>query len=493
MASPVGFTRKNLNKARFINDYKNFGFSEPRFFSFIDGLLDDLNSKADLISHQALNKVKTSYEINNALLDIATAFSLKNSKGEKAYFLPVREWFYNKTLPVLTAVGRSADAAGIFFEQELAGVLKALSEDNLRFIYSPLSGMVPILKQPSKEKKVVKLNWKIIAKNVKISLDDPVLSAKVGKEGEIDLVVYANYHLYLLELKSLNLSSGRTKKYINEKAASQCMKYSAWVKQKDFLDFLQENGLSNDDFRAVRIICCTNGVYDNLEICFNNSERFAVIPQYALFSLLAGVFTVAMREILPDEIMGLRNGVLNAIPTIQEIGIVDLREEISKVANGIINRWFSLMTFDRRKNYSEINLGKAIPLFMSKFYSIVESYLGDTWKWILDQPVQIGAAGDWKYYVGTQICEAGTTLICPHCKTAVKYYHSPDEDVEAAVEDILKNRQCPFCGRLIVDNQKPPEILMMMSKFVIDHKRHNDDKLLDENLREKRIKSQKEG
>jgi hypothetical protein len=37
------------------------------------------------------------------------------------------------------------------------------------------------------------------------------------------------------------------------------------------------------------------------------------------------------------------------------------------------------------------------------------------------------------------------------------------------------------------DYREYPEVFMMMSKFVIDHKRHNDDKLLDESLKKKEL------
>jgi hypothetical protein len=479
VSSPIGFTRKSLSKARFIDNYPSFGFSEERFFSFIDGLLEDLGTKVKFVSHLALNKYKTPFEINGNLLDTGTAFSL-TSKDGKAYFLPVLHWFYNKTLPMLIDVARSADIAGAFFEERLAFVLEALSNNNLRFIYSPLSGMVPVFKQSMETKKIVDLKWRIIAKNVKISVDDPI-SEKIGKHTEVDLIIYANYNLYLIELKSMNLNSSRVNRDIN-KAAKQCLKYSCWVKQKEFKDFIREKGLTEDDFRAVRIICCTNGVSNNLEITSETGEKFAVLPQYALFSLLAGVFTVAMREVMPQEILQFRNGALTALPTIQEIGIMDLRGEISKVANGLINRWFSLMTFDRRKSFSSIDLGKSAPLFMSRFYSIVESYLGDTWKWILNQPVQIGKDGNWDYFVGTQISDRGGTLICSHCKAAIKYYHSSDDEVEAAIQDIFKNMQCPFCGKFMEDHSKYPEVIMMMSKFVIDHKRRHDEGLQDETM-----------
>jgi len=479
VSSPIGFTMNSLWKARFIDNYPSFGFSKDRFFSFIDGLLEDLGTKVKFISHQALNMYRTPFELNGNLLDTGTAFSLAGKNG-KAYYLPVLHWFYNKTLPMLIDVARCSDIAGTFFEERLAFVLESLSNNNLRFIYSPVSGMVPVFKQSIKSKKVVDLKWRIIARNVKISIDDPI-SDKIGKNTEIDLVIYANYHLYLIELKSMNLNSSRVNRDI-DKAANQCLKYSCWIKQNEFKDFIQANGLKEDDFRAVRIICCTNGVSNNLEITSETGEKFAVVPQYALFSLLAGVFTVAMREVMPEEILQFRNGALTALPTIEEIGIVDLQGEISKVANGLINRWFSLMTFDRRKNFNEIDLGKAAPLFLSRFYSIIESYLGDTWKWILDKPVQIGADTNWNYYVGTQISDRGVTQICPHCKAAVKYYYSPDENVEAAIQDILRNMQCPFCSRLMEDHSKYPNIVMMMSKFIIDHKRQHDENLQDETI-----------
>lgn len=208
VVGPMGFTKMNLNKARFIDEFKAFGFTEDRFFSFIDGLLPELMPNASFVSHRALNNSKSISEINNNLMEVATAFSLASAKG-KAYFLPTREWFYNKTMPVLTAVGRSDNAAGYFFEEQLALVLEALSQNNLRLIYSPLSGLVPVFKGSSKSKKEVNLNWRVVGKNVPISILDPEIAKKVGENGEIDLIVYANYSIYILELKSLNFSNSK--------------------------------------------------------------------------------------------------------------------------------------------------------------------------------------------------------------------------------------------------------------------------------------------
>jgi hypothetical protein len=468
---PFGFTRVNLSKAYNIEDFKNFGLSEDRLFSFLDYLLTEVRSNLHLISHRMLTKTRSIFEMNHNMMNVALGFSLSSSKG-KAYFLPVREWFYNKTMPALIAVGRSIEASGRFFEEEMHAILKLLANDNIRLEYSEALGFVPVLKMPGPSKTKLKTDWKILEKNFPILIADPLIAERIGQEGEIDMIVYANYSLYLLELKSLNLSSNRAQKYIKEDAARQCAKYAAWARQKsDLSSFLKKHALSEDNIRSIRVICCTNGVFDNTEIvCYETDERFAVIPQFMLFSLFLGRVTVAVREVLPEEILGIRNGILKAIPTIKKIGIANFRRQLSKTANEFLSRWLTLMTYDRRKDYRNINFNEAKPLDLARFSVLQEVYVGDTWKWLLGEPVEIGMESGWKYYVGTQIANAGTTLVCASCKSAIKYYYAVDKQNNLAVADVLKKKVCPFCRKIMSNASEFKEILNKMTMIMANYK-----------------------
>jgi len=237
VACPFGFTRKNLTKAYYLNDFPNLGLTENRLFSFLDCLLSDVKSNLEVASHRALTDGGSIFRTNSKLMNIAWGFSFSSSRG-RAYFLPVREWFYNKIMPVLVKVGRSLDVCGGFFEEETRCILKLLSNDNIRLDYSKVFGLVPVLKRSRPSKTKFKMDWKILAKNFPISIKDRLISQIVGEKGEIDLIVYANFSVYLLELKSLNLTVNRARKHIRELAPKQCAKYAAWARQKDKLTIL---------------------------------------------------------------------------------------------------------------------------------------------------------------------------------------------------------------------------------------------------------------
>lgn len=62
--------------------------------------------------------------------------------------------------------------------------------------------------------------------NFKFVLPRDETTRKIGESGEIDLVVYANMSLYLLELKAQNLESRYAIQYLRKDAPIQCAKYA---------------------------------------------------------------------------------------------------------------------------------------------------------------------------------------------------------------------------------------------------------------------------
>lgn len=467
---PFGFTRKNLNKAYNLSDFPNFGLSEDRLFSFLDCLLTDVESNLNAVSHKSLTK-ESYFEINGDLMSIPWGFGFSSTRG-RSYFLPVREWFYNKIMPVLATLGRSLDICGDFFEEETRNLLKGLSDDNLRLRYSPVFGLIPALKTQRASKSKIKMNWRMLEKNFPISIKDPLISEMVGEKGEIDLIVYANFSIYLIELKSLNLTSNRAKKHINTVAPKQCAKYAAWARQKEeFLSLLVKHGIPEDDVKSVRVVCCTNGLFDNTEIvCSETGERFAVVPQFMLFSLFMGTVTVAMRDVFPGQIPGVRNGILMAIPGIERMGIIDFRKDISKTANGLLSRWLALMIFDHRRAYEEVSFREAKPFELGRFLIFREIHIGNTHEWLLEKPVLIETVEGWSYYVGTQIAGGGSTLVCPNCRIAVKYYWAEVEQDNNTVEQVLEKKVCPFCGKKMAIGSDFKEITLKMTRIMAKHK-----------------------
>ena len=483
VACPFGFTKTNPSKAYNLSEFPNFGLSEDRLFSFLDCLLADVKSNLNVISHRSLSDKESFFRTNEKLMRIAWGFSFSSSRG-RSYFLPVREWFYNKIMPILVRIGRSLDVAGDFFEEETRVILKLLSGDNIRLKYSPSFGMVPVLKTKRPSKSKVKMNWRILEKNFPISIKNPRISKIVGEKGEIDLIVYANFSIYLLELKSLNLTVDRARKHIKEVAPKQCAKYAAWARQREeFLSLLEKHGISEDDVKSVRIICCTNGIFDDTEIvCSETGERFAIVPQFIVFSLFVGSVTVSMKDVFPELVLRLRNGLLIAIPSIKNLGLIDCRKQISQTANALLTRWLSLMIYDRRRDYKEISFKEARPLDLARFLVFREVHVGNTYKWFLKQPVLIESVGEWKYYVGTQIASAGSTLVCPNCKSVVKYYYTENEQDNNVVEQALKKKICPFCKHKMASASEFKEITSEMTMIMAKHKYELDHLMLENHL-----------
>ena len=480
VACPSGFTRTNLSKAYYLSNFPKFGLSQERLFAFLDCLLADVKSSADIVSHRSLGGKNSFFKMNRKLMNVALGFKFSSCAGH-SYFLPVREWFYNKIMPVLVKVGRLFGAVGDFFEEETRVILKLLSDGNIGLTYSPVFGMVPVLKTQRTSKAKTKMNWRILENNFPISINDHTISKLVGEKGEIDLIVYANFNVYLLELKSLNLAVGKAKKHVKKVAPKQCAKYSAWAKQRaDLLALLRKHGISEDEVKSVRVICCTNGVFDDTEIIYlQTDERFAIVPQFVLFGLFVGCVTMSMKNAFPEVVLGLKNGLQMAIPSIQRMGLIDCRKDISQTANTLLTRWLSLMIHDRRKDYKQISFEDAKPLDFTRFRVFREFHIGNTWKWFFKDPIMIESANGWKYYAGTQITTAGSSLFCPNCKSVIKYYPADNERDNELVNQALRNKICPFCKNKMVSASESKEIytkitaIMAKYKYEVDQMLHN--------------------
>jgi len=226
--------------------------------------------------------------------------------------------------------------------------------------------------------------------------------------------------------------------------------------------------------KSVRVICCTNGVFDDTEIvCSETGERFALVPQFMLFSLFTGAVTVSIKNVFPEKAIGLKNGLLTAIPSIQTLGLIDCRRRISQTANAILTRWLTLMIYDRRRDYKDINFKEAKPLDLAGFLVFKEVHIGNTYKWLLEKLVLVESKEGWKYYAGTQIGIAGATLVCPNCRSAVKYYHTDNERDRKTVEKVFKRKICPFCNNKMANASEYKEIAnnmtMIMAKYKYEH------------------------
>jgi len=473
---PFGFTRQKKNKAYYLSDYKEL--DESTVFALLNMILPNPCSISDYVSTKMLGSKDPHHEVLHRIIRVAWGFRFSSSKGP-SYYLPVIDWLYNLLAPILIRFGRTLNVAGDFCEMWIENVIQSFADGSLGFKYTEEFGFIPVRRKARKQPATD--SWRILEKNLKIEIRDETSPTQAIQQGEIDLIVYANYNIYLLELKSVNLSAKKATKYLNRKAPIQCSKYAGWIRKQENLGSLMvKHDIPEHKLNSVRILCCTSGVFDKTSVKnAETGERFAVIPLFLMFNLFAGVFTSAIRDIFPPFIKRIKNGLHIALPSLHRSYLLDNREELSETANLLIQDWLKLMTFDRRLGFN--HFGKVVPqsFTLAKFFLSREVHIGDTSNWILDRPLLLDTQGEYHFYVGTQIGVAGTTLVCLNCKSAVKYYSAPKEVENKKVDKILRDKKCPFCHESMKSARNQTKVIANMSKCVLKFRKKLDSQILD--------------
>ena len=200
--------------------------------------------------------------------------------------------------------------------------------------------------------------WRILEKNYGIELAEGETSSRIGRSGEIDLIVYANMNLYLIELKALNLECNNAIRYMRGKAPLQCARYAAWVREKEKLHgFLEKHGIKEEQLNAVRIMVCSSGIFKDLEVtCPGTGDHFAVVSEFSLFCTMSGIFSFSLKEPFPLNV-GTVSAPLKIInDSVRQVEVVNADREIGQRISSQLIRWIKLITYDRRKEYIEITV-----------------------------------------------------------------------------------------------------------------------------------------
>lgn len=355
VVAPNGFTETNQNNATYFGDYKKFGLKKNLVFETLNQILPDLRTKQHLISTNNLSQKDPALLLLGELAHIAHGFRVLCPK-ERIYFVPCREWFYNAIMPVIVKFAINLKLSGPSFEKNIARIFSFYSKAGIRkgelSLLGPMVEPLPhgLMIEPD-VKADYKLRWKILEKNLSIEIPKDSSPKGIGGGGELDLLIYVNNDLYLIELKALNLESKIAIEYLEEKTPIQCAKYAYWVrKSNQFKEILQKHGIKEQDIRSIRILACCSGVSEKLIAkCQETGEHFAIVPEFVLFSVMADLFYQELDECFPSRIEGMAAGFRVVAeknpPTIIQL---DLRKEIVEKISNKFSEWKKLITFDRR-------------------------------------------------------------------------------------------------------------------------------------------------
>jgi predicted Zn-ribbon and HTH transcriptional regulator len=476
VVSTEGVTENNQTKATHFESYKSFDLDKTFVFDILKEILPEISDCLTKISLRELSKSDPYGLIQLDLAAIARAFKVSTPNGW-VYFFTCREWFYNRIMPIFVNFARRLEIAGPSFERDMQELSSFYSKFGVAGGEKSALGLMiepRLAGHPTGQKTSRSTPWRILGKEVPVELTEDPISKLSGNFGSIDLVVYANMNLYLIELKALNLECGKAIKYMRERAPVQCARYAEWVREKGkFDELLQKHGIREDQLNAVRILVCSSGIFKDLEVkCQETGECFAVVSEFSLFSTMSGIFPLSLKEPFPLGV-GTISAALKIInENIQQVNVVDVDKELGQRISRQLIGWTKLITCDRRRKYIGVTVReeetKAVNLF-GIGHIINEAYLADTVSWILSKPIFVGEAQQYKFYLGSQVGNVGETIVCGNCKSAIKFYRPDQESDAKAIDSILSSFKCPLCGNEVKELENTAkirgEMTMLMAKF----------------------------
>lgn len=472
-----GVTENNQTKATHFESYKSFEFEKTFVFEILKEVLPEINDYMDKISFKELSKPDPYGLMQGNLADIARAFKVSTSNGF-AYFFNCREWFYNRIMSVFVDFARRLEIAGSSFESDMQTISNFYSKVGVTGGEKSALGLMiePRLTEQSSDQKTSRsVPWQILGKEVPVELTEDPISKQSGTFGAIDLVVHANMNLYLIELKALNLECNKAIKYLRRWAPIQCARYSAWVREKNkYNELLRKHKIREDQLKSVRIVVCSSGIFKDLEVtCQETAESFAVVSEFSLFSTMAGIFPLSIKNPFPLGI-GKISAALKIIDNnFRQVNLVNVNKELGQKMSSQLIGWNKLITFDRRKKYASITVkneeAQAVNL-LGTAHVLNEAYLGDTVSWILPKPLSIGEAQQYRFYLGSQLGNAGQTIVCGNCKSAIKFYWPDKEDDAKAISAIFSSSKCPLCKNELKEPDNFTLIRAEMTKLMANFK-----------------------
>lgn len=477
VVSTEGVTENNQTKATHFESYKSLGLGKTFVFDTLREILPEVSNCLNKISFKELAKSDPYGLTQLDLAAIARAFRVSTPNGS-VYFFSCREWFYNNIMPVFVNFARRLELPGPSFERDMQNLSSFYSKFGVAGGDKSAVGLMiepRLTGRPARQKTSRSIPWRILGKEIPVELVEDPISKLSGNFGSIDLVVYANMNLYLIELKALNLECNSAIKYMREWAPVQCARYAKWVREKaKFNKFLQEHGIKENQLNAVRILVCSSGIFKDLDVtCKATGECFAVVSEFSLFSTMSGIFSLSIKEPFPLGV-GRASAALKIInDDIRQVEVVDVDKELGQRISHQLIGWTKLITYDRREKYIGITVSeeetKAVNLFGTG-YIINEAYLADTVSWVLPKPLFIGEAEQYKFYLGSQVGNMGQTIVCGNCKSAIKFYWPDQESESKIISSILSSSKCLFCENQVKETDETAKIRGEMTKLMAKFK-----------------------
>jgi hypothetical protein len=82
----------------------------------------------------------------------------------------------------------------------------------------------------------------------------------------------------------------------------------------------------------------------------------------------------------------------------------------------------------------------------------------------------VDQTGEYRFYIGTQLGDAGTTVVCENCKSAIRFYWPGEENEDSRkIQAIIATAVCPVCNKVVKESEESKRIkgnmALTMAKF----------------------------
>ena len=380
-------------------------------------------------------------------------------------------FFINK---VFEELFEEINIAGDFYEKELNVRISALNNGVFKFKGNRnyFLGYEPVyIKNPKKLSKIYDIQ--VLERNLNINVPGMDL-LDISEEGEIDLIIFSNNNLFIIEAKSF---FGKKIQKGFQKASEQCTKYRNWIETDEFKKIVNEkHGIIK--FRNIFILIITNRQEDRLYVkCTKSNLLFPVISFLMLPLLLLGFYNteISTKKLIPQHIVDILVEIVKFnFPSFSILGSLEHMEEYRSVWRKYMHIIIHSASLPEDFDFTQ--------LFQYPFdagYQVIDHMIEDTTKWELNEYIFLGEAKGYKVFLVTELSNMNFKYICHNCKIIWIYcYPGFDLEKNPYYED-LSSGLCIKChqksneenSEIEIDLKSKAGVLLLAKKVEIGNKK----------------------
>ncbi len=438
-------------------------------FSISEQILPDIE---EIPALENINSITDDYF--NKIKKIGIGWKYITNKHDIHIYIPTKNsiiFFINK---VFEELFKEINIAGDFYEKELYmrisalnnGIIKLRGNRNYFLGYEP-----EYLKNPKKLSKIY--NVQVLEKNLNINVPG-MDSLDISEEGEIDLLIYSNNNLFIIEAKSF---FGKRIQKGFQKASEQCTKYRNWIETDEFNKIInKKHGI--EKFRNVFIFIITNRQENRLYVrCTKSNLFFPVISFSMLPLILIGFYytVISTKKLIPQHITNILFEIVKSnFPSFSMLENHEHMEEYRSVW-----RKYMYITLHSISLPEDFDFTKLKQYPFSAGYQAIDHMMDDPTKWELNKFLYLGKVEDYKVFLITQFSNRNSKYICHHCKIIWIYYYPNYNIKEKPNFEVLSNVLCIKCHKKRKEKDSVSEVelkskagvLLLAKKVEISNKK----------------------